>query len=304
MRTLVLGQKPEPKPEAKAEGAPAVASEGQPQPAAPPPAPPQPVQPQPVPVQAPPESRPPTMIHADLHDGLTVAEGPAPAGPGAAAASSPPPPPPQATPPAPAAAALADPLLPIVAQLREITSQPEQIAEWRRRQAAARAAEAMRWLDAAADRQLQAYRLRRELLQAKINPKGAGARSLAAGGGAEREVTARAKPLLQRLYGELERGLANTDGIFLGVPAGTLIRELEELADRLEELDMHIRATAIATRIPRAFEDDVNRHIRERLFEHFSHDLKAINDLFQHSAKEVEQMVEKEGGLPSSSTPS
>ncbi len=195
-------------------------------------------------------------------------------------------------------AKLADPMLPVVAQLRELAANPE-LGEWRRRQLAARVRAALGWLEQATERQLATVRLRRELLAARLNPKGPGGGiPMPRLGGSGGDATARAKPLLQRQFGELERGLGNTDAAFLGVPAGALIRELEELADALVDLDRHQRANAIATRIPRSFEEDVNRRVRERLFEHFSHDLKAINDLFQLAAHEVERLVESEGGLP------
>jgi hypothetical protein len=174
----------------------------------------------------------------------------------------------------------------------------EGAAAWRRKQAARAVRAALDWLDRSVDRQLTNTRLRRDLLQARLNPKGAGGRTpLPPAPGGASDPTNRAKALLSRMFGELEKGIGNADAGMLGVPAGRLIRELEELAESLVALQQTPRANAIATRVPHDFEDRVNRLFRERLFDYFSTHLKAINDLFHLAAHDLEKLVEKEADV-------
>jgi hypothetical protein len=239
---------------------------------------------------------PAALQSAALAAGVPPVPTPA-AGETAASAGTPPAAAPPADPGAPSAtAAASDPPADGIASLpATLAAAAEGAGAWRRKQTARAVRASLDWLDRSVDRQLASTRLRRDLLQARLNPKGRSALPPPPGGA--NDPSNRAKALLTRMFGELEKGIGNADAGMLGVPAGRLIRELEELAESLVGLQQTPRANAIATRVPHDFEDRVNRLFRERLFDYFSTHLKAINDLFHLAAHDLEKLVEKEADV-------
>lgn len=112
------------------------------------------------------------------------------------------------------------------------------------------------------------------------------------------DITAEIKTRTQRLAAEFERGAAERLQELLGLPVGSLARELEEMIQGLGELDQQPRSATIATRVPAEFEERMNRTIRERVARHCAQDLVAVNDLFRMIGQDVERTLAQAGGPP------
>ncbi|MCM2257085.1 MAG: hypothetical protein NDJ94_15645, partial [Vicinamibacteria bacterium] len=125
------------------------------------------------------------------------------------------------------------------------------------------------------------------------SPMSSGAAS-SSGGEALAEVKAR----VTRQAAEFERGLGERLQDLLGHPSGALTREIEARLVGLAELSQELKSTAVATRVPQAFEDELNALMRERLARHFAADLVALNDLFRLINQDVERVLAQAGGPP------
>ncbi len=118
----------------------------------------------------------------------------------------------------------------------------------------------------------------------------------AGAGGAE--AVAEIKARLARQAAEFERGVAERLQDLLGHPSGALTREIEARLVGLAELSQELKSTAVATRVPQAFEDEINALMRERVARHCTADLVALNDLFRLIAQDVERHLAQAGGPP------
>lgn len=112
------------------------------------------------------------------------------------------------------------------------------------------------------------------------------------------DITAEIKTRTQRLAGEFERGAAERLQELLGQPMGSLARELEGMVQGLSDLEEQPKTATIALRVPPAFEEQVNRTIRERVARYCAQDLVAINDLFRMISQDVERTLAQSSGPP------
>jgi HAMP domain-containing protein len=122
---------------------------------------------------------------------------------------------------------------------------------------------------------------------------------LAAGiGGGGADLLADVKARLARQAAEFERGVGERLQDLLGHPSGSLTREIEARLAGLSELAQELKSTAVATRVPQEFEDELNALMRERVAHHCAADLGALNDLFRLIAQDVERQLAHGGGPP------
>ncbi|HET7746259.1 MAG TPA: hypothetical protein VFM29_03095 [Vicinamibacteria bacterium] len=112
------------------------------------------------------------------------------------------------------------------------------------------------------------------------------------------ELAAEVKARTQRQFVEFERGAADRLQDLLGQPNGSLTRELDARLSGLLVLDEDPKTNHLVTRIPAAFEAELNALVRERIGAHMAADLVAANDLLRMVAQEVERTVAQAGGPP------
>ncbi|MCL4819326.1 MAG: hypothetical protein KJ067_09300 [Vicinamibacteria bacterium] len=112
------------------------------------------------------------------------------------------------------------------------------------------------------------------------------------------EAMAEIKARLARQAAEFERGVAERLQDLLGHPSGSLTREIEARLAGLSELSQELKSTAVATRVPQAFEDEINALMRERIARHCASDLVALNDMFRLVGQDVERSLAQAGGPP------
>ena len=138
--------------------------------------------------------------------------------------------------------------------------------------------------------------------------KSVGQQKLAKLGGAKGGAAAAASPTVdlladlktrtQRLAAEFERGASDRLQDLLGQPAGLLVRETEQALGGLQELQLEKKSKTMGARVPAAFEEKINKLIRERVGRHCAGDLVALNDLFRLIGQEFERTLAQAQGPP------
>jgi hypothetical protein len=112
------------------------------------------------------------------------------------------------------------------------------------------------------------------------------------------DLLADLKNRTQRLAAEFERGAADRLQDLLGQPAGLLVRETEQALGSLTELQLEKKTKTMGARVPAAFEEKINKLIRERVGRHCAGDLVALNDLFRLIGQEFERTLAQAQGPP------
>jgi hypothetical protein len=112
------------------------------------------------------------------------------------------------------------------------------------------------------------------------------------------DLLAELKTRTQRLAAEFERGASDRLQDLLGQPAGLLVRETEQALGSLQELQLEKKSKTMGARVPAAFEEKVNKLIRERVGRHCAGDLVALNDLFRLIGQEFERTLSQVQGPP------
>ena len=112
------------------------------------------------------------------------------------------------------------------------------------------------------------------------------------------DLLADLKNRTQRLAAEFERGAADRLQDLLGQPAGLLVRETEQALGGLQELQLEKKTKTMGARVPAAFEEKINKLIRERVGRHCAGDLVALNDLFRLIGQEFERTLAQAQGPP------
>jgi hypothetical protein len=112
------------------------------------------------------------------------------------------------------------------------------------------------------------------------------------------DLLADLKTRTQRLAAEFERGASDRLQDLLGQPAGLLVRETEQALGSLQELQLETKSKTMGARVPAAFEEKINKLIRERVGRHCAGDLVALNDLFRLIGQEFERTLAQAQGPP------
>ena len=140
-------------------------------------------------------------------------------------------------------------------------------------------------------------RVNKSVSQQKLAKFG-GAKGAAAPPSPTVDLLADLKNRTQRLAAEFERGAADRLQDLLGQPAGLLVRETEQALGGLQELQLEKKTKTMGARVPAAFEEKINKLIRERVGRHCAGDLVALNDLFRLIGQEFERTLAQAQGPP------
>ena len=140
-------------------------------------------------------------------------------------------------------------------------------------------------------------RVNKSVSQQKLAKFG-GAKGTAAPPSPTVDLLADLKNRTQRLAAEFERGAADRLQDLLGQPAGLLVRETEQALGGLQELQLEKKTKTMGARVPAAFEEKINKLIRERVGRHCAGDLVALNDLFRLIGQEFERTLAQAQGPP------
>ena len=146
----------------------------------------------------------------------------------------------------------------------------------------------------ALEQELRALKAKRMLAQQKAaklqqvrpGPAGAG------------ETVSEIRSLIQRQLGEFERGAVDRLAAQLTAPSGAIWAEVDAAVAGLSFLDEEKRAKTRALGVPKAFEDDLLRILREKISAHCIGDLVALKDLYRIVSAEVDRVLDAAGGPP------
>jgi hypothetical protein len=141
-------------------------------------------------------------------------------------------------------------------------------------------------------------RVNRSVGQQKLQKLGGGKAGAAAPASPTVDLLADLKTRTQRLAAEFERGASDRLQDLLGQPAGLLVRETEQALGGLQELQLEKKSKTMGARVPAAFEEKINKLIRERVGRHCAGDLVALNDLFRLIGQEFERTLAQAQGPP------
>jgi hypothetical protein len=141
-------------------------------------------------------------------------------------------------------------------------------------------------------------RVNRSVGQQKLAKLGGAKGGAAAPASPTVDLLADLKTRTQRLAAEFERGASDRLQDLLGQPAGLLVRETEQALGGLQELQLEKKSKTMGARVPAAFEEKVNKLIRERVGRHCAGDLVALNDLFRLIGQEFERTLAQAQGPP------
>jgi hypothetical protein len=141
-------------------------------------------------------------------------------------------------------------------------------------------------------------RVNKSVGQQKLQKLGGAKGGAAAPASPTVDLLADLKTRTQRLAAEFERGASDRLQDLLGQPAGLLVRETEQALGSLQELQLEKKSKTMGARVPAAFEEKINKLIRERVGRHCAGDLVALNDLFRLIGQEFERTLAQAQGPP------